>query len=79
MLSALLYFCIGFIQDFLVARYTKCTCQGMALQAANTGTLISILSVFVWGEILINRNIPIGIGYFCGLWLGTYIATKLNS
>jgi hypothetical protein len=51
----------------------------MASQAANTGTLISILSVFVLGEILIDRNIPIAIGYFFGLWIGTYTGTKLNS
>lgn len=74
----LVYFLIGFTQDALVARYTKCTCQGEALWAANLSVVITILSVFVLGKILIEKDLVTAIMYFIGLWAGTYCATKLN-
>jgi multisubunit Na+/H+ antiporter MnhF subunit len=74
----LVYFLIGFTKDALVARYTKCTCQGADLWAANLSVAIEILSIFVLSKIIIERNLAIAIAYFLGLWLGTYCATKLN-
>lgn len=74
----IVYFVIGFAQDFLVARYTKCTCMGEALSAANLSFLITILSVFVLNKILIEKNLIAAIMYLGGIWLGTFVATKLN-
>lgn len=74
----LLIFFIGFTQDFLVARYTKLTCQGAALSAANMSVLITILSVFVLGKILVDKNMAYAVSYFIGLWCGTFVATRLN-
>ena len=74
----LIYFLIGFVQDFLVGRYTKCLCSGAALQAAILSVIITILSVFVLDKILIEKDLLIAITYLSGLGAGTYCATKLN-
>lgn len=74
----LMYFSVGFTQDALVCRYTKCTCSGAALPAAVLSVVISILSVFVLDKILIEKDLVITMVYFSGLFAGTYCATRLN-
>jgi len=75
----LLLFFAGFIQDFLVTKYTQCIFRDRAGAGANLGTFVSALGVYVLNKIEVGNLIIPSIFYFAGLWFGTYVGIKLKS
>lgn len=77
-LKVLLFVGLGFLDDCLAALYTRLTCSGRAFAAANISAIITLLTIFVFYRFVVGREVVAIASYVTGIWLGTYLATKIN-
>lgn len=79
-LSLIIYFIVGIVQDFFFTMNTKYIAREKVVPAVFFSFLTVLMSMLVLYNILsdldASRSIPAIIVYSCGIAVGTYLAMK---
>lgn len=78
LIEIILFIGLGFILDFLITKYTQYLCSGKGLLAATLSVIITALNIFVFCEIVPEKNIVLTLAYLIGIFGGTYTAVTIN-
>lgn len=73
-LACLLYFAAGVVSDWLIARYYLCLSRRQAYWASGLATIITMFTVFVLANVIVDNDWRKILAYAIGTGFGCFLA-----